>query len=188
MPMVTVQYPKGALTPDQKARLAEDMTHVLLVIEGGQDTPATRSNAWVRFQAIDPEDWYVGGANDGAYVSAAGKFLVELNVPEGSMDQLRKSEAHKAITAAFLKVTGTTTVEGAARSVWIQIFEWPEGLLATSGRTSSLLGIAKLAGIPSDHPLLSFPRAYFAAKDRLYDAHGFPEHTAGRSLVRVESV
>lgn len=184
MPMVTVQFPQGQLSPEQKAALAEDMTHVLLVIEGGMDNPSTRSISWVRFQEVKPEDWYVGGRNDGAYVSAAGKFLVELNVPEGSMDQARKSEAHRAITAAFLKATGTRDVEGAARSVWIQIFEWPEGHLATSGRTSSLLGIARLAGIPADHPLLAFPRAYFEAKDRLYDAHGFPEDTAGRALVR----
>jgi phenylpyruvate tautomerase PptA (4-oxalocrotonate tautomerase family) len=184
MPMMTVQYPKDALTPEQKAALAEDLTHVILVIEGGIDNPMTRSIAWVRFLAIEPEDWFVGAKNDGAFVSAAGKFLVELNVPEGSMDQIRKSAAHKAITAAFLKVTSTEGVEGAARSVWIQIFEWQEGHLATSGRTSSLLGIAQLAGIPPDHPLLGFSRAYFAAKDRWYDAQQFPEHTAGRALVR----
>lgn len=184
MPMVTVQYPQGALDAEQKAALAEDLTHVLLIIEGGMDNPATRSISWVRFQSIAPEDWYVGARNDGSFVSAAGKFLVELNVPEGSMDQIRKSDAHKAITAAFLKATRTADVEGAARSVWIQIFEWPEGHLATSGRTSSLLGIAKLAGIPADHPLLAFPRSYFAAKDRWYDANAFPEHTAGRALVR----
>lgn len=184
MPMVTVQHPRGALDAAQKAELAEALTHVLLVIEGGVDTPASRSISWVRFQPIEPDDWYVGGVNDGTYVSAAGRFLIELNVPEGSMDQLRKSEAHKAITAAFLKATGTEGVEGASRSVWIQIFEWPEGHLATSGRTSSLLGIAKIAGIPAAHPLLAFPRAYFAAKDRWYDAAGFPEHTAGRALVR----
>lgn len=187
MPMVTVQYPKGGLTPAQKNVLAEELTHVLLLIEGGLDNPATRSIAWVRFQEMEAHDWYVGGKNDGAYVAAAGKFLIELNVPEGSMDQLRKSDAHKAITSAFLKVTGKADVEGAARSIWIQIFEWPEGHLATSGRTSSLLGIAKLAGIPVNHPLLAFPRAYFEAKDRLYDAHRFPEHTAGRALVRYDN-
>jgi phenylpyruvate tautomerase PptA (4-oxalocrotonate tautomerase family) len=184
MPMITVQHPKHALTTEQKATLAEDLTHVILIIEGGVDNPVARSIAWVRFQPIEDEDWYVGAKNDGEFVSAAGKFLIELNVPEGSMDQNRKSDAHKAITAAFLKVTKTEGVEGAARSVWIQIFEWPEGHLATSGRTSSLLGIAKLAGIPSNHPLLAFPRAYFAAKDRWYDAHQYPELTAGRALVR----
>lgn len=184
MPLITVEHPRDALTREQKAALAEDLTHVIVQIEGGVDTPASRSIAWVRFKDVEPDDWYIGGVNDGSYVSASGRFLIELNVPEGSMDQNRKSDCHKAITAAVLRATGTEGQEGAARSVWIQIFEWPEGHLATSGRTSSLLGIAKLAGIPAYHPLLGFPRAYFAAKDRLYDAHEFPEHTAGRAIVR----
>ena len=100
------------------------------------------------------------------------------------MDQNRKSDCHKAITEAVLKVVNVEHKDENVRSVWVQIFEWPEGHLATSGRTASLLGIAKIAGIPADHPLLAFPRAYFAAKDRLYDASDFPEHTAGRALVR----
>ena len=32
--------------------------------------------------------------------------------------------------------------------------------------------------------MLEFPRAYFDAKDRLYDQAGFPEKTAGRAIVR----
>lgn len=186
MPMITVEYVEGHLTPEQKAALAEEMTHVILQIEGGADTPEGRSIASVRFRAISAEDWYIGGYTDDTFVSASGKFLVELNVPEGSMDQGRKSECHRAITAAVLKVKGITPADGATRSVWVQIFEWPEGHLATSGRTSALFGIAKLAGIPMDHPLLAFPRAYFEAKHRMYDAHAYPAATAGRSLVKVE--
>lgn len=184
MPLITVEYPRGALTPEQKATLADHLTQVILEIEGGVDNPQARSIAWVRFREMEGDDWFIGGDNDATYVSASGRFLIELNVPEGSMDQKRKSDCHEAITAAVLKAIGIENKDGAARSVWIQIFEWPEGHLATSGRTASLLGIAKLSGIPADDPLLAFPRAYFAAKDRLYDANGFPEQTAGRALVR----
>lgn len=184
MPMMTVQHPHDVLTPDQKGVLAEDLTQVILQIEGGADTPAGRSIAWVRFQPIAREDWYLGGRNDATFESAAGRWLIELNVPEGSMNQDRKSDCHKAITKAVLDITAKGDIEGAARSIWIQIVEWPEGHLATSGRTSSLLGIARIAGIPADHPLLEFPRAYFDAKDRLYDQAGFPDKTAGRALVR----
>jgi phenylpyruvate tautomerase PptA (4-oxalocrotonate tautomerase family) len=184
MPLITVDYPTGSLTPEQKAQLAEEMTKVILEIEGGADTPGGRSIAWVRFKEMPNDDWYIGGTNDGSYTSPTGKFLIELNVPEGSTDQVRKTAAHKAITAAFLRVTGVKDEEGAARSVWIQIFEWPEGCLATNNKTSSLLGIARLAGVPKDHPLLDYPRAYFDAKDRMYDAHQFPPTTAGRALVR----
>lgn len=184
MPMMTVQYPTGTLDRAQKDVLAEDLTRVILEIEGGADTPEGRYIAWVRFQPINVEDWYLGGVSDKTYEAAAGRWLIELNVPEGSMDQERKTDCHKAITKAVLKVRGHLDTEGAAGSIWIQIVEWPEGHLATSGRTSSLLGIAAKAKIPADHPLLAFPRAYFAAKDRFYDAHEFPAKTAGRALVR----
>jgi phenylpyruvate tautomerase PptA (4-oxalocrotonate tautomerase family) len=184
MPMITVEYVEGQISPAQKQALAEEMTHVILQIEGGADTPAGRSIASVRFRAIAPEDWYLGGHTDDTFVSETGKFLIELNVPEGSMGQARKSQCHKAITDAVLRVKGIAATPGATRSVWVQIFEWPEGHLATSGRTSALFGIAKLAGIPMDHPLLAFSRRYFEAKGRMYDAHGFPAETAGRSLVK----
>ncbi|MCA3150873.1 MAG: tautomerase family protein [Rhodocyclaceae bacterium] len=184
MPLMTVQMPEGTLSQAQKDALAEDLTQVILQIEGGADTPAGRSIAWVRFQELPRQDWYLGGRSDESFEAAAGRWLIELNVPEGSMDQTRKSGCHTAITDAVLKISGKTGVEGAARSIWIQIFEWPEGHLATSGRTASLLGIAKVAGIPAEHPLLSFPRAYFEAKDRLYDQAAFPAGTAGRALVR----
>jgi phenylpyruvate tautomerase PptA (4-oxalocrotonate tautomerase family) len=184
MPLMTVDYPKASLTGPQKVALAEALTRVMLEIEGGADTPGGRSIAWVKFREVQADDWFIGGKTDGTYVSATGKFLIELNVPEGSMDQVRKTQAHNAITAAIVRATGVADQDGAARSVWVQIFEWPEGHLATSGRTASLLGIAKVAGVPADHPLLAYPRAYFDAKDRLYDAHGFPATTAGRALVR----
>ena len=184
MPMITVQHPTNSLTQPQKDDLAEDLTKVILAIEGGADTPEGRSIAWVRFQPIERSDWYLGGKNDDSFEAEARRWLIELNVPEGSMDQERKSECHRAITKAVLKTTGKEGIEGAAASVWIQIFEWPEGHLATTGRTSSLLGIAQKAKIPADHPLLAFPRAYFEAKDRLYDLAEFPEKTAGRALVR----
>jgi phenylpyruvate tautomerase PptA (4-oxalocrotonate tautomerase family) len=95
VPMMTVQHPHEAITPDQKDTLAEDLTQVILQIEGGADTPAGRSIAWVRFQPIAREYWYLGGRNDATFEAAAGRWLIELNVPEGSMNQDRKTDCHK---------------------------------------------------------------------------------------------
>lgn len=114
----------------------------------------------------------------------AAFFLVELNVPEGLLDQLRIALAHKATNAAIARVTGAASDPAATSSVWIQLIEWPEGHLAVAGRTTGLFGIARRAGHPAEHPVLEFPRAYFAAKDAWYDAHQFPESTSGRGLKR----
>lgn len=72
--MVTVECPKGQLSAAQKADLAEELTRVLLEIEGGGDTPFGRAGSWVRFRETDRSDWFVGGTNDGTYVSTSGLF------------------------------------------------------------------------------------------------------------------
>ena len=182
MPMVTIDSPAGTLTSSQKATLAEDLTCVLLEIEGGGDTPFGRAGTSVRFREIAAGDWYIGGRNDGTYVSPSGLFLVQIYVPEGLLDQASRSHAHKAVTEAVARVAGFTLED--ARHVWVEVFEWPEGVLASGGNTIGLFRIAARAGHRADHPVLAFPRAYFDAKDRLLDAHGFPEGTTGRGLDR----
>ncbi len=182
MPMITIEYPAGQLSAPQKAKMAESLTRVLLEIEGGGDTPFGRAGSWVRFSELAVGDWFVGGINDGTYVSKSGLFLVHIYVPEGLLDQQRKSLAHSAANDAIAAVIGVAVDD--TRSVWIQVFEWPEGSLASGGHTASLFGIARRAGHPADHPVLDFPRRYFDAKSRLYDAHGYPDTTAGRALNR----
>ncbi len=180
MPMITVEYTSGTLNAEQKADLAEELTAILLEIEGGGDTPFGRAGSSVRFREFAREDWFVGGRNDDSYVSNSGLFLIEIYVPEGLLDQDSKSRAHQATSNAVARMVGAAADE--QRSIWVQLFEWPEGSLASSGHTASLFGIAKRAGHPADHPVLTFPRAYFSAKKRLCDAHGFPENTSGKAL------
>lgn len=182
MPLITVEYPAGQLSTAQKSSLAEDLTRVLLEIEGGGDTPFGRAGSWVRFRELAVGDWFVGGLNDGTYVSKSGLFLVNIFVPEGLLDQANKSRAHKAANEAIAAAIGIDADE--TRSVWIQVNEWAEGSLASGGHTATLFGIASRAGHPADHPVLEHPRAYFDAKDRLLDAHSFPATTAGRGLNR----
>lgn len=180
MPLVTVEYQTGQLSPDQKAELAEELTRVMLEIEGGGDTPFGRAGSSVLFRELARGDWFVGGRNDGTYVSASGPFLIDIYVPEGLLNQERRSRAHQATNDAVARIVGVGVAD--TRSVWIQIFEWSDGSLASGGQTASLFRIAKRAGHAADHPVLDFPRAYFDAKTRLYDAHGFPDDTGGRVL------
>ena len=182
MPMITVEYPAEQLSGSQKGELAEDLTRILLEIEGGGDTPFGRAGSSVRFRELAPGDWYIGGKNDGTYVSNSGLFLVEIYVPEGLLDQAAKSKAHSASTAAICRVIGVAIED--ARHIWVQVLEWPEGSLSSGGHTASLFGIAQRAGHPVDHPVLSFPRTYFDAKDRHFDSCGFPKGTGGRGLNR----
>ena len=182
MPMVNVEYPAGQLSTSQKAELAEELTRILLEIEGGGDTPFGRAGSLIRFREGDRADWFIGGKNDDSYTGGMGIFQIEIYVPEGLLDQDRKSRAHQDTSAAIAKITGATTDQ--MRYFWIQIFEWPEGSLASGGQTATLFGIAARAGHAADHPVLTYPRTYFDAKDRLFDAHRFPANVAGRAMNR----
>jgi phenylpyruvate tautomerase PptA (4-oxalocrotonate tautomerase family) len=184
MPLATVHYPRNAITPDQKAKLGEELTRVLLMIEGGQDTEGGRSIAWVMFNAVGDEDWFIGGRTDGKYVSPAGKFLVVVTVPEGSMNKERKSQVHKAVNDVLVQVTGTQGQPGAGRSVWVQVNEIPEGHWGTSGKTAGVMGIAMIAGLTPQSPILDFTRQYLDAKSRLYELAAYPADAAGRAVVR----
>ena len=184
MPMCTVHYPAGSISEEQKAALGEEMTNVLLMIEGGQDTPGGRSIAWVMFNEIPEANWFVGGKTDRSFVSEAGKFLVVVTVPEGSMNKERKSLVHKAVNDSFLKLTGTQGVEAAGRSIWVQIAEIPEGHWGTSGKTAGVMGIAMIAGLTPQSPILDYTRSYLDAKERWMDGAAYPEDAAGRAIVR----
>ena len=54
MPLMRITHEHGALTDAQKTRFAEEVTHALLIGEGGADTPAGRSVASVIFDEVGP--------------------------------------------------------------------------------------------------------------------------------------
>jgi 4-oxalocrotonate tautomerase len=56
MPFVTVQTVKGILDNEQKKRLLERLTDVLVEIEGNGN-PAFRKEVWVRLDEQEPNHW-----------------------------------------------------------------------------------------------------------------------------------
>lgn len=186
MPWAHVTYVSGSLTHEQKTELAEKMTAVLLDIEGGADTPGGRSIAWVLLHELDNDKWAIGGRFDQTYASAAGKFLVDVEVPEGSMTQERKSQVHAGVNGAILELTGTAGVPQAGRSVWVRVSEIPEGHWGTSGKTASVTGIATIAGVDLEGEIFDFTKRHFAAKERAFETLGIPQDAAGRLLERPE--
>jgi len=161
---------------------------VLLEIEGGADTPGGRSIAWVLLNELDDDAWAIGGRFDDTYVSAAGKFLIDVEVPEGSMNQQRKSRVHEAVNDAILELTGTARQPHAGRSVWVRVSESPEGAWGTSGKTASVIGIATIAGVDLDGDIFDFTKRYFAAKERALAACDAADDGSGRLLERPADV
>lgn len=58
MPLIDIQLIKGVFTPAQKRTMIEQITDVMVSIEGEPMRPVT----WVRVQEIESGEWAIGGS------------------------------------------------------------------------------------------------------------------------------
>jgi 4-oxalocrotonate tautomerase family enzyme len=114
---------------------------------------------------------------DDHFVSAPGRFLVHVTIPEGYMNAAQKSDVHAGVTSAILEVTGSDSTGGA--SVLVVIDEVTEGNWGAGGKTISLASIADSVGLPKEGSRFAWVKSYFAAKARQYASAGYPPDTGG---------
>ena len=172
MPLVRVTMIEGSLSEEQRAQLADEMTGVLLLIEGGVDNPAGRSIAYVIFEEIAAKDWYVGGNLDDTYVYKGGRFIFNVTVPLGSCNQDRKNAVHKAVNDSLFKVLGLQPAGRDGSSAWVILHEVPEGHWGASGRMVGIRRISEIAQMSPDRA--DYFEPLLAAQKRVHEAHGFP--------------
>src|SRR5262249_4670465 len=106
MPIMNVTCAAGALDPSSKAALAKRLTDVLIRMEGGANTHGGRAFAWVLFNELGREDWWVGGSVDRDFVAPPGKFLIHVSIPEGYMNAAHKNEVHAWVSNAICETLG----------------------------------------------------------------------------------
>ena len=179
MPIIRVYYPQGALDSEKKAVLAQRLTDVLITMEGGAGTRGGRAFASILMTEVPPDSWWVGGHLDGTFLAKAGKFLVDVSIPEGYMNGAHKTEVHASVNAAIVDVTGHHADPDAGASVLVVIHEVPEGNWGADGKTISLGDIAEAVGLPKDGERFKWVQKYFAAKERALVAAGYPTDTGG---------
>jgi len=175
MPLVRVTLSKGCLSTEQRSQLAEEMTGVLLLVEGGTDNPAGRAIAYVLFNEVDPADWYIGGRLDETYVHPGGRFIFDVTVPQGSCNQERKNQVHAAVNDSLCKILGLAPDKRTAASAWVIIHEVREGHWGAAGRMVGIRNIAQFAQMAPDRA--DYFEPLLAAQKKLHEAHGFPEGT-----------
>lgn len=179
MPIMNVMYAEGALRPSQKAAIAKALNEVLLMMEGGARTRGGRAFAWVLFQEVPENDWWIDGRTADDLVSPPGKFLVHVTIPEGYMNVAHKSEVHAAVNGAIIGVLGGADDPDAGASILVVIDEVTEGNWGARGKTISLMAISEAVGLPQDGERHAWIRAYFAAKARQFAAAAYPDDVGG---------
>lgn len=145
MPIMDVRYPAGRLDAAGRQALAERLTDVMIGMEGGANTEGGRTFATVLFTEVPAGFCFVGGRADQTHVSSSGAFLVHVSIPEGYMDQARKSGVQVDVTAAIAATIGVAAT--GAHSVQVIVDEVTEGNWAAGGRTISIARIADTVGL-----------------------------------------
>jgi phenylpyruvate tautomerase PptA (4-oxalocrotonate tautomerase family) len=178
MPIMNVCYGAGDLNDGSKAKLAKQLTEIMIRMEGGANTKGGRSFAWVLFKELAHGDWWAGGESGNAYVTPPGRFLIHVSIPEGYMNAQQKSDVHSWVTDACLTVTGASG-EGVGHSIQVIIDEIPEGNWGAAGKTISLANIADSVGLSKSGSRFAWSKNYFAAKARARAAAGYPTDEGG---------
>ena len=109
MPMIELTYPKGAIEPDAREELLEELATKLLAAEKAPDTEFFRSITWVYANEIDPETLAVGGRPGGE-----PRFRVQVTVPDGALSDRRKGILVESVNQAVLRAAALERERGPA--------------------------------------------------------------------------
>jgi phenylpyruvate tautomerase PptA (4-oxalocrotonate tautomerase family) len=87
MPIMDVTYPEGALSPDARDTLIEELTAVLLRAERAPDTEFFRSVTWVFVHELPAAHVYTAGRPAEAPI-----FRIDTTTPQGALSDRRRAE------------------------------------------------------------------------------------------------
>ena len=149
MPMIDITYPEGALSAEQRAQLANELTTALLRAERAPDTEFFRSVTWAYVHELPAEMVISAGAP-----VAKPTFRVEVTTPEGALSDRRRAELVGEATRVVREIAGIAEEE--ALRVWVLCHEVPEGRWGAAGqvvRFEQLRETAKREREQADQPV-----------------------------------
>src|SRR6202020_109685 len=155
MPFIRVNCPKGALTAEQKARLAPRLVQTLIRQEIEPVTEIGTAATGFFYNEVDVENCFPGG---GALSEHPEKMFwtVEAFVAASYFSQPRRDEMQLDIAAAFVDVLGDDgsvleredirIAPAYLMRLHVIVVEIPEGSWGAGGRTIDTEKISKLIG------------------------------------------
>ncbi len=138
MPVFELTYPEGALEPEAREKLIEDLTTALLRAERAPDTEFFRNVTWS----------YLHELPQGS-IRAAGRpvpeptFKIDVTTPEGALSDRRRKEYVEAATAAVSEAAGLGSEDGLR--VWVLMHEVAEGSWGVGGQVIQFKQLAEAA-------------------------------------------
>lgn len=111
MPLMELTYQEGAISPETRDRLVQDLTTNLLKAEGAPNTEFFRSVTWVLVNERPAELTYAGDR------PGAGVIKLDVVTPEGALDEDRRALMIEAGTATIREAFGVADED--ALKVWV---------------------------------------------------------------------
>jgi len=141
MPMIDAFIPKDALTPDAEQRLLQDLTEILIRLEGFE--PASQRPREATWVFVHRADVFVAGVRP---LRPRYRFIA--SIPEGQVDDATRAAVVEQVTAAVARAEGGT-VEEVSKRVWVFPLEIRDGRWGARGRIQRLPDI--LAHLVGEH-------------------------------------
>jgi len=138
MPLMELTYQEGALTPEARDQLVENLTTNLLKAEGAPNTEFFRSVTWVLINERPAALTYAGDK------SGAGVVKLDVVTPEGALDDDRRARMIETGTATLREAFGIADQD--ALKVWVLCRDVVDGGWGAGGNVvhyKELVEIAK---------------------------------------------
>jgi phenylpyruvate tautomerase PptA (4-oxalocrotonate tautomerase family) len=139
MPVFEITYPEGALSPEARSKLMDDLTTALLRAERAPDSEFFRKVTWSYVHELP-----VGNVLAAGEPVEAPTFKIDVTTPEGALSDRRREELVAEATQLVRDAAGIPEEE--SLRVWVLMHEVAEGSWGAGGqviRFEQLRQIAK---------------------------------------------
>ncbi len=143
MPMIDLYHQEGSFTPQAQAKLVNELTALLLEMEGAIDNIRSRAISWCFLHTMPK-----GAINTGGRPSPYFKYKVIFTVPEGTrglhgpMSAPRRAEMFERATRLILAAEGVEDTPENQFRVWCFLHEVPDGKWGGMGTVFRMQDIA----------------------------------------------
>ncbi|MGH2978550.1 MAG: tautomerase family protein [Solirubrobacterales bacterium] len=126
MPIFELTYPEGALEPEARTKLMDDLTTALLRAERAPDTEFFRGVTWSYVHELP-----AGAVLAGGRPVEQPTFKIDVTTPEGALSDRRREELVGEATRLVREAAGIGDAD--ALRVWVLMHEVAEGSWGAGG-------------------------------------------------------
>jgi len=131
MPNIDVTYPAGALSQDAQAAVAQELTNILMEIEGTKGNAAIAAGTWLLLHEAAENTIAVGGK------FSPGRYRVVVDVPAGVLNKDQKADLIHRVTEAVLRIEGAEDSPAQQARIYCLVNEIADGGWGFAGQVYS---------------------------------------------------